>query len=74
MREYNSDEKTDMSDALNLPFFTGDPLPPSLRSVDEIDQWIEEDYQHFFKREDYEKEKLKNSVNVPFSLAGPFTN
>jgi hypothetical protein len=58
-----------MDDKLNLPIFTDEPLPPSLRTMDEIDQWIEENYALFFDREIYEKEKRENSVNVPFILS-----
>ncbi len=57
-----------MDDDLKLPVFENEPLPPSLRTMDEIDQWIEEDYALFFNREIYEKEKRLNSVNVPFRL------
>jgi hypothetical protein len=53
---------------LHFPIFTSEPLPPSLRSIDEINQWIEQDYELFFDREIYEKEKMRLSVNVPFVL------
>ncbi len=53
---------------LNLPRIDGKPLPPSLRSVDEINEWIEQDYALFFNRELYEKEKRRISVNVPFFI------
>jgi hypothetical protein len=56
-------------DKLKLPVIENEPLPPSLRTLDEIDQWIEEDYKLFFNREIYEKEKRLNSVNVPFRLS-----
>jgi hypothetical protein len=58
-----------MDDQLKLPVIENEPLPPSLRTMDEIDQWIEEDYALFFNREVYEKEKRLNSVNVPFTLS-----
>jgi hypothetical protein len=58
-----------MDNKLKLPVLTEEPLPPSLRTIDEIDRWIEEDYALFFNREIYEKEKLLNSVNVPFVLS-----
>jgi len=58
-----------MDDKLNLPVLTEEPLPPSLRTMDEIDRWIEENYALFFDREIYEKEKRANSVNVPFVLS-----
>lgn len=57
-----------MDDELHLPEFDKQPLPPVLRSVDEIDRWIEEDYALFFNRDVYEREKRLNSVNVPFRL------
>jgi hypothetical protein len=53
---------------LNLPLLKGDPAPSLLRTIDEIDAWIEQDYRIFFDRTIYEKEKSRNSVNVPFVL------
>ena len=41
---------------------------PSLRSMDEIDEWIEQDFSFLFNRESYEKEKRRCSVNVRFKL------
>jgi hypothetical protein len=57
-----------MDDQLNLPIFTGEHLPPALRSIDEINDWIEENYLDFFDRESYEREKRKLSVNVRFTI------
>ena len=57
-----------MEDELNLPSFASEPLPPSLRSMDEVNEWIEQDYKLFFNRELYEKEKRLCSVNLPFVL------
>lgn len=57
-----------MENELNLPVFKTEPLPPSLRTLDEIDRWIEQDYLLFFNREIYDKEKKLYSVNVPFFL------
>jgi hypothetical protein len=57
-----------MDDELNLPVIKNEPLPPAIRSMDEVDKWIEEDYALFFDREAYENEKRLNSVNVPFKL------
>lgn len=54
--------------SLNLPSFEKEPLPPLLRSMDEVNKWIEQDYKLFFDREIYEKEKRLLSVNVPFVL------
>jgi len=53
---------------LHFPVFTAEPLPPSLRSVDEINTWIEQDYPFLFDRTIYEREKARLSVNVPFRL------
>jgi hypothetical protein len=58
-----------MDNELKLPVFTGESLPTSLRTMDEIDRWIEENYALFFNREIYEKEKRMNSVNVPFVIS-----
>jgi hypothetical protein len=55
-------------DELNLPLIKNDQAPPSLRTVDEVNEWIEQDYQIFFNRTVYEEEKKRNSVNVPFVL------
>lgn len=57
-----------MENKLNLPSFDSEPLPPSPRSMDEINKWIEHDYKLFFNRELYEKEKRRISVNKPFVL------
>jgi hypothetical protein len=53
---------------LNLPLIKNEPAPPSLRTVDEVNEWIEQDYRLFFDRSIYENEKRKNSVDVPFVL------
>jgi hypothetical protein len=53
---------------LNLPVIKGKQLPPSERTMDEINEWIEEDYALFFNREQYEKEKRRLSVNSKFVL------
>jgi hypothetical protein len=57
-----------MENKLDLPVFKSEPLPPSLRTIDEIDQWIEHDYLLFFDRKIYDKEKKLFSVNIPFIL------
>jgi hypothetical protein len=57
-----------MENELDLPVFKSEPLPPSLRTLDEIDQWIEQDYLLFFDRESYDREKKLCSVNIPFIL------
>ena len=51
-----------------LPIFKTEPLPPSLRTIDEIEQWIKQDYLLFFDRESYDREKKLCSVNIPFVL------
>lgn len=56
------------TDNLKFPVIKEDPLPPSIRSVDEIYKWIKTIYPFVFNREIYEKEKRKNSVNVKFVL------
>ena len=53
---------------LNLPVFTKNPRQHAVRSIDEINEWIEHDYKLFFNRELYEKEKKRFSVTVPFKL------
>jgi len=53
---------------LNLPRLDKKPLPPSRRTMDEINEWIEQDYALFFNRPNYEKQKRLFSVNVPFVL------
>lgn len=53
---------------LNFPIIENEPLPQSLRSIDEVNEWIEHDYKLFFDRTIYEKEKKLISVNAPFVL------
>jgi hypothetical protein len=53
---------------LSFPVIKKKPLPNSLRSIDEINEWIEHDYELFFDRKLYEKKKKKYSVNKPFVL------
>ena len=60
-----------MSDKLKFPVIKGKALPPSLRSMDEIEAWIEHDYAILFRRDIYEAEKKRYSVNVPFKLDPP---
>ena len=55
-------------DKLKFPVIKEEPAPPSLRSLDEINKWIEYLYPFLFNREIYEKEKKLNSVNVKFTL------
>jgi hypothetical protein len=57
-----------MENELELPVFKSEPFPPSLRTLDEIDRWIEQDYLLFFDRESYDREKKLCSVNIPFEL------
>jgi hypothetical protein len=53
---------------LNLPVVGPGVLPPTLRSIDEIDEWIAQDYELFFDRETYEREKDRMSVPQQFKL------
>jgi hypothetical protein len=55
-------------DDLKFPVVKQEPLEPSLRTVDEINTWIEQDYALFFDRTVYEEQKKKNSVDSPFLL------
>lgn len=57
-----------MNDRLKLPIIKNKIFKPSLRSMDEIDAWIEHDYRFLFNREIYEKEKSRCSVNARFQL------
>ena len=53
---------------LNLTIIENEPFAQSLHTIDEVNEWIEHDYQLFFDRKVYEKEKKLLSVNVPFVL------
>ncbi len=53
---------------LHLPAFQDNPKEPSVRTLDEIDRLIEEDYALFFDRESYERQKRELSVDRPFVL------
>ena len=65
----NHREKAKKICELNLPVIRpGQMLPPTLRTIDEIDQWIQENYELFFDREAYEKEKDRLTVTQPFKL------
>jgi hypothetical protein len=66
-----SKRKSALTNELHFPVIKGGMLPHSLRSMDEINEWIEQDYQLFFNREAYEREKRACSVNVPFVLTSP---
>lgn len=56
------------SEHLEFPVFSQPMSPPMVRSMDEINEWIEQDYALFFNRERYELEKKKMSVNTIFIL------
>lgn len=60
-----------MDEKPNFPTITGESMPPSIRSLDEIDQWIQDDYEAFFNRDVYEKQKRRMSANTPFTLKKP---
>jgi hypothetical protein len=55
-------------DGLCFPVIREPIAPPSERSIDEIDAWIEHDFTCFFDRERYSEEKRKLSVNERFVL------
>ncbi|MBD3240553.1 MAG: hypothetical protein GF331_08215 [Chitinivibrionales bacterium] len=55
-------------DELHLPTLPDDPKGPSVRSLDEIDRFIEEDYALYFDRASYERRKRELSVDRPFTL------
>jgi hypothetical protein len=57
-----------MNSELSFPVINADLLMPSLRSIDEINAWIEQDYPFLFNREIYEKEKRRCSVNARLKL------
>jgi hypothetical protein len=56
------------NDGPDLPVSKKNMEPPSVRSMDEIDRWIEEDYALFFDRAEYDKLKKLYAVPVRFSL------
>ena len=53
---------------IEFPVFKEPMLPPSERTMDEIDTWIEEDYLFLFDRKRYEEEKRRLSVAERFVL------
>lgn len=53
---------------LVFPVIKGEMASPSIRSMDEIDSWIEHDYALFYDREKYSKDKIKMSVYERFVL------
>ncbi len=56
-------------DYLMLPSIESNTMaPPSIRSMDEINKWIEEDYELFFDRKAYEMEKRDQPVAALFTL------
>jgi hypothetical protein len=56
----------DKSLEINLPVVKTPMKPPSVRTMDEIIMWIEQDYELFFDRTEYEKRKLAQSVYKRF--------
>lgn len=60
--------KKEKKNELNFPIIEGEPMPQSLHSIDEVNEWIEHDYQLYFDRKVYEREKKLSSVNIPFVL------
>ena len=55
-------------DSLQFPIIRENPLPPTIRSVDEIYYLIKIIYPAVFNRKIYENQKIKNSVYVKFKL------
>ena len=55
-------------DLLDFPVLNEPLAPPSIRSMDEINSWIEQDYALFFDRDVYEREKQRLSVEKLFFL------
>jgi hypothetical protein len=53
---------------IHLPVFDKPMQAASVRSLDEINMWIEQDYNLFFNRSEYEKNKLKCSVHKQFCI------
>jgi hypothetical protein len=53
---------------LDFPVIKEQMAAPSIRSIDEINTWIEEDYKLFFDRKTYEREKRLLSVTKIFTL------
>ncbi len=51
---------------VNFPVIKSPMQPPSVRSMDEINTWIEQDYELFFDRAEYEKRKVLLSVYKRF--------
>jgi hypothetical protein len=53
---------------LDLPVIKADMSPPSIRSLEEIEKWLDEMYNEFYNPEVYAREKAKLSVNTVFYL------
>jgi hypothetical protein len=53
---------------LNFPVIKAAMAPPSVRSIDEINSWIESDFPFLFDRASYEQRKRDLSVETRFSL------
>lgn len=53
---------------LVFPVIMGKMAPPSIRSMDEINSWIEHDYALFYDREKFLEDKKKMSVYEKFIL------
>jgi len=62
-----SGKKKEKSFDLNLPIIKNNSSQ-SIRSIDEVVEWIAEMYADVFDRKIYEEEKKRLSVNVRFSL------
>ena len=64
----NYQKKHKSEDDLIFPTFRETMLSPSIRSLDEINTWIEQDYSLFFDSKLYRQEKYKLSVDKRFIL------
>lgn len=53
---------------LIFPVIKEKMAPPSIRTIDEIDSWIEHDYALFYDQERFLEEKRKMSVYKKFVL------
>jgi hypothetical protein len=51
---------------INFPIIETPMKPPSVQTMDQINMWIEQDYELFFDRAEYEKQKVLLSVYKRF--------
>ena len=53
---------------LKFPIIKGDPMPPPILSMDRYVRFVEMFIQSFLNRKDYEEQKKRSVVTVPFKL------